>query len=180
MRRKSVKSALVIAFSMIVVSGALTLSNSDNSYVMALKKYHKTIADSQQPFSSYSNSSNNEFYKVVDGQRNRCHNDYGLNAVVCVKDTETSSPLEQTAAPQNTSSSRDRIPIVNQSVPTENSNTTANTTAPTQNENSLQAVGPAFTNDSPNADTSGIFSTPMTSDSLSSFLDSKKSSSEIP
>jgi hypothetical protein len=178
---KSVKLAFVIALSIIVILGTLTFSNS-NYYVMALKRYHKTLAESK-PLSSYSNSSNSEFYKIIDGQRNRCHNDNNLDAVVCTKeDTETRSPIGRPVTPQNISNSSVRIPIVNQSVATTNSSAASSTTPSTQNESSLQAVGPTniTSNDNSNADTSAIFSTPMTSESLGSFLDSKKSSSEIP
>ena len=61
---------------------------------------------SKKGFSSSSTSlmpqnSNKFFYKIVDGQRNRCHNDYKLNAVVCVKDDEANNNNHSTSSLQS-------------------------------------------------------------------------------
>jgi len=68
-------------------------------------------------------SSNEFLYKMVDGQRNKCHNEYKLNAVECIKDDVASngnpstSPLrsslfhpsnESQIVPADTGSSRAR------------------------------------------------------------------------
>jgi hypothetical protein len=178
MHREFVTSAFIIAFSIIVISYALTFLNYDN-YALAFKKHQN---NSLQPSSSYSN---NEFYKTIDGLRNRCHNDYGINAVVCVRDnlttTADSSPQQESFGAKDTgNSSTTRSQIMNETMNANSSSTAATMRADaTRNDNGLEAVGPTYTLNDSNADTSAILSTPMTPESLDSFLKSKSSSSEI-
>jgi len=65
-----------------------------SSFVFPITNFAYALSNKDFLYSSSSLplQSGNEFlYKMVDGQRNKCHNDYKLNAVECIKDDVASN-----------------------------------------------------------------------------------------
>lgn len=73
--------AITLVLAVVVLSPSIFLGNINNYLVYALKK--PLFSSSSSPISPLKNGSDAIFYKTIDGQRNRCHNDNNLNAVVC-------------------------------------------------------------------------------------------------
>jgi hypothetical protein len=75
------------------------VNNNSNSYsVLALKKVNQNHTFDVSLISPQQ-TQNATFHRVIDGQRNICHNDYDLNAVVCVKDATYNDNISNASSP---------------------------------------------------------------------------------
>ena len=71
-----------------------------SSFIFPITNFAYALSNKDFLYSSSSLplQSGNEFlYKMVDGQRNKCHNDYKLNAIECVKDDVASNSNPSTS-----------------------------------------------------------------------------------
>jgi hypothetical protein len=68
---------------------------------LALQKNEKVLVQEKdfQNISINNNTNNESFFKIVDGERKCCHNDYKLNAVICVKDSFSNGLFNGAAKP---------------------------------------------------------------------------------
>jgi hypothetical protein len=86
------KGSLAITLALTIVISSSVLPNTNSSFVVkALSKN-----DSLYPTSSSHNSDG--FFKMVDGHRNICYNDYKLASIVCIKDDGTNNDNSSTTS----------------------------------------------------------------------------------
>ncbi|MGA9841429.1 MAG: sialidase family protein [Nitrososphaeraceae archaeon] len=143
------KGIVTITLALIIVISPSLLSIPNNSNYQIVNALSKK--DFSSSFTKLSTQSGDEFfYKMVDGHRNRCYNDYKLNVVICARDDVTNNNISSTSslrpnlayssnysqiAPTNIDSGKFKNSNSNNNY---NSNNDQNSASDKQNQNKLQ------------------------------------------